>query len=77
MLALVLPDTDYPRAQRVVDRLVSDIEHHPFPVTSRIAIGLACYPTHAMGATSLRRWALSHPVATCQGGSQAPPPPGS
>jgi len=30
----------------------------------QIALGAACYPMHAMGAESLKRWAVSHPVAS-------------
>jgi hypothetical protein len=33
----------------------------------QIALGAACYPMHAMGAESLKRWALSHPIACCRG----------
>ena len=64
-LALVLRATDYPRSMRVVDRLKATLEKHSFPAPIQIALGAACYPTHAMGAESLKRWAVSHPVASC------------
>jgi GGDEF domain-containing protein len=71
LLALVLLNTDYGRTERLVDRLIESIETHPFPVPVRVVIGAACYPTHAMGAASLRRWAVSHPIVTCRGGSRS------
>ncbi len=71
LLAMVLVHTDYGRAQRVVDRLIDGLETHSFPGAVRVVIGAACYPTHAMGAASLRRWAVSHPIVTCRGGSRS------
>jgi hypothetical protein len=64
MLSLVLRSTDYQRSIRVVDRLMSKLEQHTFQTPVQIALGAACYPTHAMGAESLKRWAMSHPVAS-------------
>ena len=49
-LALVLLDADFEHSQRVIDRLVSLIEHYEFPNVLRIAVGAACYPTHAVDA---------------------------
>ncbi len=66
-LALVLRSTDYQRSMRVIDRLTAKLEQHPFSSPVQIAVGAACYPTHAMGAESLKRWAVSHPVASCRG----------
>ena len=63
-LSLVLRSTDYERSIRVVDRLMSKLEQHTFQMPVQIALGAASYPTHAMGAESLKRWAVSHPVAT-------------
>jgi len=62
-LSLVLRSTDYQRSIRVVDRLMSKLEQHTFQTPVQIALGAASYPTHAMGAESLKRWAVSHPVA--------------
>ena len=66
-LALVLRSTDYQRSMRVIDRLTAKLEQHPFSSPIQIAVGAACYPMHAMGAESLKRWAVSHPVASCRG----------
>ena len=55
VLALVLLDTDFDNSTRVIDRLVSRIENYEFPTALRIAVGAACYPTHAVDAESLKR----------------------
>jgi GGDEF domain-containing protein len=68
-LALVLRSTDYERSMRVIDRLRAKLEQHAFSAPIQIAVGAACYPMHAMGAESLTRWAVSHPVASCRGSS--------
>ncbi len=67
-LALVLLDSDFEHSTRVVDRLVSRIEHYAFPTPLRIAVGAACYPTHAVDAESLKRQALSRPIINWRGG---------
>mgnify|MGYP003578556657 FL=1 len=67
-IAVVLLNSDYPRAMRVADRLVGGLEGRQFPALVKIIIGAACYPTHATSATSLIRWALSHPVSTWKPG---------
>jgi hypothetical protein len=61
-LSLVLIDSDFEHSSRVIDRLVSRIEHYEFPNVLRLAVGAACYPTDAIDATSLRQQALSHPI---------------
>ena len=61
-LSLVLIDADYDHSTHVVDRLVSRIENYEFPTALRIAVGAACYPTHAVDAESLKQQALSHPI---------------
>ena len=66
-LSLVLRGTDYSHSVRVIDRLLSRLEAHQFPMPIQIALGAACYPMHAMGAESLKRWALAHPIACCRG----------
>jgi hypothetical protein len=66
-LSLVLRATDYSCSVRVVDRLLSRLETHQFATPIQIALGAACYPMHAMGAESLKRWALAHPIACCRG----------
>ena len=65
-LSLVLRSTDYQRSMRVVDRIMEKLGQHNFQSPVQIALGAACDPTHAMGAESLKRWAVSHPVASVQ-----------
>ena len=72
-LSLLLRGTDYSCSVRVVDRLLARLETHQFAFPIQIALGAACYPTHAMGAESLKRWALSHPIARCRGCTDASP----
>ena len=52
-LAVVLLDADYEHSTRVIDRLVARIANYEFPTPMRIAVGAACYPTHAVDADSL------------------------
>src|SRR5215203_1847751 len=66
-LALVLLDADFEHSTRVIDRLVSRIDNYEFPTVLRIAVGAACYPTHAVDAESLKREALSHPIVNSRG----------
>ena len=40
----------------------------------RIAVGAACYPTHAVDADSLKRQALSRPIVNWRGGLHSSPP---
>jgi hypothetical protein len=61
-LALVLLDADFEHSARVIDRVVSRIENYEFPTSLRIAVGAACYPTHAVDAASLKRQAMSRPI---------------
>jgi len=67
-LALVLLDADFEHSARVIDRLVSRIENYGFPTALRIAVGAACYPTHAVDADTLKRQALSRPLVNWRGG---------
>ena len=67
-LALVLLDADFEHSERVINRLVSRIENYEFPSQMRIAVGAACYPTHAVDADSLKRQALSRPIVNWRGG---------
>jgi hypothetical protein len=67
-LALVLLDADFEHSERVINRLVSRIENYEFPTQMRIAVGAACYPTHAVDADSLKRQALARPIVNWRGG---------
>jgi hypothetical protein len=66
-LAIVLLDADFEHSARVIDRLVSRIENYEFPTVLRIAVGAACYPTHAIDADSLKRQARSRPIVNWRG----------
>jgi GGDEF domain-containing protein len=68
-VSLVLLDADFEHSARVVDRLINRIENYDFATALRIAVGAACYPTHAVDAESLKRQAISRPVAHWRGGS--------
>jgi len=70
VLALVLLDADFEHSTRVIDRLVARIENYEFPTVLRIAVGAACYPTHAVDADSLKRQAMSRPLVNWRGGHQ-------
>jgi hypothetical protein len=67
-LALVLLDADFDHSSRVIDRLVSRIENYEFTTALRIAVGAACYPTHAVDAASLKSQARSRPLVNWRGG---------
>ena len=71
-LALVLLDADFEHSERVINRLVSRIESCTFPAPMRLAVGAACYPTHAVDVDSLKRQALSRPLVNWRGGFQSP-----
>ncbi len=68
-LALVLLDADFEHSTRVIERLISRIENYEFPTALRIAVGAACYPTHAVDAESLKRQAMSRPIVSWRGGA--------
>jgi len=67
-LALVLLDADFDHSARVIERVISRIENYEFPTAMRIAVGAACYPTHAVDADSLKRQAMSRPIVNWRGG---------
>lgn len=72
-LSLVLLDADFEHSRRVIDRLVSRIDNYEFPTALRIAVGAACYPTHAVDAESLKRQAVTRPIVNWRGGSRPEP----
>jgi GGDEF domain-containing protein len=67
-IAIVLLDADFEHSTRVIDRLVARIENYEFPTAMRIAVGAACYPTHAVDADTLKRAAMSRPIVNWRGG---------
>jgi hypothetical protein len=74
ILSLMLLDADFEHSTRVIDRLVARIEHYEFPTPLRIAVGAACYPTHAVDADSLKREAMSHPIVNSRGRARSSGP---
>jgi len=66
-LAMVLLDSDFEHSTRVIDRVVSRIENYEFSTALRIAVGAACYPTHAVDGESLKRQAMSRPIVNWRG----------
>jgi hypothetical protein len=71
-LSLVLLDTDFEHSARVIDRVVARIEDYKFPQPLRIAVGAACYPTHAVDAESLKRQAITRPIVNWRVGTNPP-----
>ena len=71
VLSLVLIDADFEHSSHVIKRLVSQIEHYEFSTALRLAVGAACYPTHAVDAQSLKQQALSHPIVNWRAGLQS------
>jgi hypothetical protein len=67
-LSLLLLDADFDHSQHVVDRVVSRIASYEFPTPLHIAVGAACYPTHAVDAATLRLQAASRPIVNWRGG---------
>jgi hypothetical protein len=67
-IGLVLLDADFDHSARVIDRVVSRIENYEFKNALRIAVGAACYPTHAVDADSLKRQAMSRPLVNWRSG---------
>jgi len=72
MLSVVLIDADFEHSTHVIDRLVTRIDNYEFPTALRIAVGAACYPSHAVDAESLKRQAISHPIVNWRGGVRPP-----
>jgi hypothetical protein len=68
-LSLVLLDTDFDDSTKVIDRVVRRIDDYDFPTPLRISLGAACYPTHAIDVSSLKRQALSRAVVSWRGGT--------
>jgi len=67
-LSVLLIDADFDTSTRVIDRLMSRVDHYDFPTPLRLAVGAACYPTHAVDSASLRRQAVARPIVNWRGG---------
>jgi diguanylate cyclase (GGDEF)-like protein len=63
-LSVVLLDADLENSIRVIDRLMSRLDHYEFARPLTFEIGAACCPTHGGDAASLRRAAASRPIRT-------------
>jgi hypothetical protein len=63
-LSLVLIDADFERAREVVHRLMLRIDSYEFTQPLSIAVGTACFPTHAVDMDTLRREAMARPLAS-------------
>jgi GGDEF domain-containing protein len=72
-LAVVLLDADFDQSATVIDRLITRIEDYDFQTTLRIAVGAACYPTHAVDVDSLKREASSRAVVNWRRGTRSSP----
>jgi hypothetical protein len=70
-LALALVDADLEHSALVIERIVSRMEHYEFPTALRIAVGAACYPTHASDADALKREAMARPIVSWRRGGGA------
>lgn len=68
MLEFLLLDADFEHSTRVIERVIARIENYQFPTALRLAVGAACYPTHAVDATALKQQAMSRPIASWRGG---------
>jgi GGDEF domain-containing protein len=66
-LSVVLLDADLQNSMRVVDRLMSRLDHYEFPRPIEIEVGAACCPTHGADAESLRHAAETRPLRTRRG----------
>ncbi len=67
-LELVLLDADFENSTHVIERVVSRIEDYEFTAPLRVAVGAACFPTHAADADSLKRQAVTRPVVSWRPG---------
>jgi hypothetical protein len=67
----VLLDADFEHSSGVIDRVISRIEKHEFTTALRIAVGAACYPTHAVDSESLKKQALSRPIVSWRDGTHS------
>ena len=63
-VSVVLLDADMNNTMRVIDRLMSRIDHYEFPGPVSITVGAASCPTHGTDPASLRQAAAARPVVT-------------
>jgi hypothetical protein len=63
-VSVVLLDADMTNTMRVIDRLMSRVDHYDFPVPLSITVGAASCPTHGTDAETLKRAASARPVVS-------------
>ena len=56
----------------LIREIVDIYDNYEFATALRIAVGAACYPTHAVDAESLKRQAMSRPIVNWRGGRRRP-----
>jgi hypothetical protein len=61
-LSLVLLDADFDSSMRVVDRLMTWVEHYEFRTPATFSIGAASCPTHGVDLATLRSAAAARPI---------------
>jgi GGDEF domain-containing protein len=54
-VSMVLLDTDLQNSNRVIERVMSRLEHYQFTTPVEIEVGAACCPTHGADLDTLRR----------------------
>jgi hypothetical protein len=63
-VSIVLLDADMNNTMRVIDRLMSRVDHYDFPVPVSITVGAASCPTHGTDVDTLRRAAAARRVVS-------------
>jgi hypothetical protein len=63
-VSVVLLDADTNNAMRVIDRLMSRLDHYEFPRPVSITVGAATSPTHGTDPGTLRRAAAARTVVS-------------
>ena len=58
MVQMVLLDADAQSSARVIERVMSRLEHYQFTIPVDIQVGSACCPTHGADIETLKRAAL-------------------
>lgn len=58
-VSMVLLDADVQNSSRVIDRVVSQLQHYQFTAPVDIEIGAACCPTHGADVETLKRVAVA------------------
>lgn len=57
-VSMVLLDADVQNSSRVIERVVSQLQHYQFTAPVDIEIGAACCPTHGADVETLKRVAV-------------------